>query len=82
MGSCAIAEPRSKCPLGPELDFEFASTRARLRLVPTMGQAQYFGISRGSNLVDAGMAGDHATCYGVNLAVAGLGVGFRAWVMS
>ena len=46
---------------------------------PKMGQARYFGIDRGSNLVDAGMAGDHATCYGVNLAVRGLGVGFRAW---
>ena len=41
-----------------------------------MGQAEYFRVKREPNRVDRRVAGELASCSGVNLAVAGFGVGF------
>ena len=37
---------------------------------------EYFGVGPGSNLIDIWLAGESSACCGVNLAVAGFGVGF------
>jgi hypothetical protein len=39
-----------------------------------MGQAEYFRVKREPNRVDRRVAGELASCSGVNLAVAGSGV--------
>ena len=47
----------------------FGTGRAKLAL------DRYFGVDRASNRVDVRAAGGQASCCGVNLAFAGLGVG-------
>jgi hypothetical protein len=41
-----------------------------------MAQGQYFGVESESIRVDFRVGGEHASCYGVNLAFAGLGMVF------
>jgi hypothetical protein len=52
----------------------FAAVTGRRKIAPKMGQEDYIRVNRGPNRMDSRVAGAHASCYGVNLASAGLGV--------
>jgi hypothetical protein len=46
------------------------------KVVPKVGRAEYFRVNRTSIRTDGRAAGDHAACYGVNLAFAAAEVWF------
>jgi hypothetical protein len=54
---------------------------AGFSVVPKMGQEKYFRANRGPNCMDVRVAKAQASCCGVNLAVAGFGVGLGGAVL-
>jgi hypothetical protein len=54
----------------------FGGCAGNCEVVPKMGQEGYFGVSRESSCMDGRVPGEHASCYGVNLAFAAFEVLF------